>query len=436
VPGMNGEQPLEKPLTAKALLILLLLLAATEFVIRGPLRYLPSLNSGSTWSDITQVYVPSRAWLKGMDPYSPDNFIALYGEATSRPVDRGGFRSHSPHPLPTLVVFSPIAALPWPVARVLWAIMMSAIVVPAILALGPLLGTVNSGRKLVFAALTLALAPLHTGIAVGNVSVPAIALGVIAFWAGTRQKYELAGTLIALAGCLKPQIGALFLLYYLLRKQWRVALVAIAVGCAVFIVGIARLEFAGTAWWKDYWENAGLIRHDRLMDFAAPGPLRFTMINLQVLLYGILPSSFLANAGALAVGLVLWGRWAYFGLRTVAVRSELLTASAFLTIGLLPIYHRNYDATLLIFPLCWAISAEAAGYGRSRWLALFTMAPFLLPGPMLLQALVDKKIIPESMANGWWWDKILMPHQTWLLLILSVVLLHAFSTGPKAASAA
>ena len=51
------------------------------------------------------------------------------------------------------------------------------------------------------------------------------------------------------------------------------------------------------------------------------------------------------------------------------------------TIGLLPSYHRNYDAFLLIFPLCWTLSSEALGYRRSRVVAFVTMAPFLVPGP-------------------------------------------------------
>src|SRR5882724_12592925 len=182
----------------KRLLILLLVLAATEFVIRGPLRYLQIPPSGSTWSDITQIYVPSRAWVKGENPYDPDTFMALYHEATNSVVDRVSFRSHSPHPLTTLVVFSPIAWLPWPVARVLWGILLSAIVLPALLALGSLLGIGSSNRRIAFAAAALAMAPLHTGIAVGNVSVMAIALCAISLWASLRRKESLAGTLIAL----------------------------------------------------------------------------------------------------------------------------------------------------------------------------------------------------------------------------------------------
>jgi hypothetical protein len=414
----------------KRLLILLLLLAATEFVFRGPLRYLQVPSYGIAWSDITQIYIPSRAWVMGKNPYDPDTFIGLYREATNVVVGRVSFRSHSPHPLTTLVVFSPIASLPWPVARVLWLMLMSAIILPVILLLGSLLGTNNSIGKFELAAATLALAPLQTGIAVGNVSVMAIALCAIAFWASMNEKEGLAGTLIAVAGCLKPQIGALFLLYYLLRKRWRIAGIAIAVGSAVFTLGIARLEFAGIVWWRDFWRNAALMEHNRLMDYADADSIRFTMINLQVALYELVPSSRFANAGAILVGLGFWGRWTYSVMRTAAKRSELLMASAFLTIGLLPSYHRNYDALLLIFPLCWTLSSEALAYRRHRVLALLLMAPFLIPGPMLLQSLVDKGIVSRTAASTWWWNDFVMPHQTWLIFLLSAILLYALSAEP------
>jgi hypothetical protein len=409
------------------LLILLLVLAAAEFAIRGPLRYAHGPASANTWSDITQIYVPSRAWLMGRNPYDPDNFMALYQEATNAVVDRGGFRSHSPHPLTTLVVFSPIASLPWPVARVVWAGVMTVIIFPTILALGSFLGKGSSNNKIKLAVATLALAPLHTGIAVGNVSVVAIAFCAIAFWASQRTKESLAGTFIAFAGCLKPQIGVLFLLYYLLRKRWRIAWVAITVGSAVFVLGIARLEFAGTPWWSDFWRNASLMEHNRLMDSSDSGSIRFTMINLQVVLNGLLPGSRLANVGAILVGMGLWGKWSYSVFRTTAQRSELLMASAFITIGLLPSYHRNYDAFLLIFPLCWALSSEASHHRRSRLLALLAMAPFLVPGPMLLQTLVNKGIVSRTMSESWWWNNLIMAHQTWLILALSLILLHALS---------
>ncbi|HEX4425796.1 MAG TPA: hypothetical protein VH079_10380 [Terriglobales bacterium] len=52
-----------------------------------------------------------------MDPYSPQNFFVLAQQATGASPTTSNIGSHSPYPLTTLVVVSPIAALPWPVAH-------------------------------------------------------------------------------------------------------------------------------------------------------------------------------------------------------------------------------------------------------------------------------------------------------------------------------
>jgi hypothetical protein len=78
---------------------------------------LPVYKNGAQWSDTTQVDIPSRAWLRGMDPYSPQNFFVLAQQATGASPTTSNIGSHSPYPLTTLVVVSPIAALPWPVAH-------------------------------------------------------------------------------------------------------------------------------------------------------------------------------------------------------------------------------------------------------------------------------------------------------------------------------
>src|SRR5262249_8754304 len=58
-----------------------------------------------------------------------------------------------------------------------------------------------------FLALGVAFAPLHTGIALGNLIIPAAAGAMLAVWASAKNRELLAGVLLALATGLKPQIG-------------------------------------------------------------------------------------------------------------------------------------------------------------------------------------------------------------------------------------
>jgi hypothetical protein len=66
-------------------------------------------------------------------------------------------------------------------------------------------------------------------------------------------------------------------------------------------------------------------------------------------------------------------------------RSELLTISTLAVICLLPAYHRNYDAALLVFPLAWSISQLAGGSSTTAKVILALMLPFAIPGPSILR---------------------------------------------------
>ena len=53
---------------------ILLLLAAGEFTVRGPLRYLRPTG----WNDLAQYYATSRIRLRGQNFADSENFAAIY----------------------------------------------------------------------------------------------------------------------------------------------------------------------------------------------------------------------------------------------------------------------------------------------------------------------------------------------------------------------
>ena len=66
----------------KIILWILLFLAATEFVMRGPVRF---LREPTNWNDLSQNYTASKLWLNGQSPSDPRNFSVLWKrEAGSR----------------------------------------------------------------------------------------------------------------------------------------------------------------------------------------------------------------------------------------------------------------------------------------------------------------------------------------------------------------
>jgi hypothetical protein len=275
-------------------------------------------------------------------------------------------------------------------------------------------------------ALILALAPFHTGFVTGNVALVAVELGVIAIWAA-RQRYDIAtAVFLALSAGLKPQIGLCFILYYLVRRRWRIFAGAAALLALFAAVGLLRLEISHAPWFANYMnDNHVLLESGILANFTPVNPMRFGLLNLQVILYSIVGSASEANLLAELIGMVFLVVWLIVVSRRRSGQDELelLDLSAIAVMSLLPVYHRFYDAVLLVLPLCWVV----ASYRKARFsaiLALLLMVPFLIPGGTILQTMQTNGRIPSTLSERRWWDTIVMPHEIWALFFLSLVLLY------------
>jgi hypothetical protein len=433
--------------SSKSLLILLVLLSASEFVVRGPVRFLRA----NDFNDFISPYIQSRALVKGMDPYSPQVLVQLWPTQGARRPDfvakdmadgtlimkRG---IPTAYPLTCLFLLAPLAILPWPVAYISWLIITMGLVLGAIWSLLSLAGfdsldgldslvgfESEDWRAYVFVAIALALAPLHTGLAAGSIVISTVALCGIALAVNEheheRRRAIVAGVLVGIAICLKPQIGLPFFAYYLLRRNWRLVVTAAGVVVAAGLLAIARLAASGTPWLENYrTDNRVLLATGILSDFTERNPIRFGLINLQVLVYAIVHNAGAANLLAFGLSAILFGIWVVLLLRSKSVSNDVLLAMGTLAVlSLFPVYHRLYDAFLLIIPICWSLRE----FSRNRLAraAFFLMLPFLIPGGTMLEQLQLQHPISPSITHSWYWTAIIMPHQIWFLLMLSVVLL-------------
>ena len=405
------------------LLWMLLLLSACEFVVRGPLRFPYSAN----WNDLAQNYAATRLWLRGQDFARPENFASLWDEEVHATVSPGTTRTHIAPPPGTLVLLAPIAVLPWRAAKFVWPILLVAAAGTIIWSLARLVGfTRSQPRAYGFVAFCLALAPFHTGIAGGNETILVVAFCTLGVLAASEDRDIMAGVMFGAACSLKPHIGAFLLLYYLLRWRWRVLTAAVACGVLLVLIVIVRMQVAGVSWVHDYFHNIQVLSaNNRIDDFTSANPVRFLLINLQVVFYSFTSSATSANILALATGTLLIAIWGYLTLRETGKKTELLALSTIAVIGLLPVYHRLYDASILSIPACWCISELNCEMRRVARVALIIMTPFLFPGAAVLQQLAGNGRIPESWLSSWWWNGVVMPHQTWFLLLLALALLCA-----------
>ena len=416
--------------TARIILWILIFLAAAEFVVRGPLRY---LNERSNWNDLSQNYTASRLWLQGKSPADPENFVALWKQEGHSRLDLTDIRTHLAPPPGGLVVLAPVAALPWRAARICWMLILLISVAGTVWSLIRTAGLPwNDPRALAFVGACLALAPFQTGLASGNTSVLVIGLCALAIWAAHERREILAAILFGVACAVKPQLGAFLVLYYLLRRRWLLFSFAVATTLALNLVAILYLQLRGASWLQGYIQNAhGFVSANHIDDFTTLNPARFTLINLQVPFFSITGDSSSANWLAFAATTLLVCAWAYWTVKKRERASELLCLGAVSAIALMPVYHRFYDAAILSVPLCWCLlnAFEKASARR----ALLLMAPFLLPGAAFLQQVAVHGNIPDAVAGSWWWNCLVMPHETWLILAIALVLIHAIkSSSPPA----
>jgi hypothetical protein len=416
------------------LCLALILASGAEFVVRGPLR---AVQSSTQFNDFLSPYIQADAWTRGLDPYSPQTLLRLWPAQAAhlqfvpREVADGSIIAKrgipTAYPITSLVLIAPLSWLPWNLAYGLWFAINLALFGIMLSALVELSGfSYRDVRGGLLIALVLALAPFHTGFVTGNVALVAVELGMIAVWTA-RQRHDIAtAVLLAVSAGLKPQIGLCFLLYYLVRRQWRVFAGAAVLLTLFAAVGLLRLEFGHTPWVGNYLnDNHVLLESGILANFTPINPMRFGLLNLQVILYSMVGSVGVANRLAELIGVVFLAVWlaVVWRGRSRQDELELLDLSAIAVMSLLPVYHRFYDAVLLVLPLCWMV----ASYRKARLpaiLALLLMAPFLIPGGTLLQTMQINGRIPSTLSERWWWDTIVMPHEIWALFFLSLVLLY------------
>lgn len=428
---MTGKKSQSR--NVKVFAVFLLLLSTSEFVIRGPVRY---FENRSEWNDFSQNYTASKLWLRGKNPANPTNFIELWKEQTSVGMGTNDIRTRLAPPLGGLVVMAPVAVFAWRPAKILWLCILLLSFAATVAVLVRLLGRPwNSTGSLLLAAGCLALAPFHTGIANGNTTVLVIGLCALAIWEAMKQHDTSAGIFFGIACSIKPQLGAFLVLYYLVRLRWR--LFAVALGCttALNLIAVLYLRVRGTSWFDEYVHNAtGFATNNNIDSFGSDNLGRFSLINLQVPFFSITRTSVSANVWAFGITAVLVCTWLILVFRNKQA-SELLALATISTVALLPVYHRSYDAGVLALSLWWCIAQAFGRYKAFARLGLLLMAPFLFPGSSYLQKLGLQGRLPQSLTDSRIWECLILPHETWALLLLSCVLLGAMSASQKAATA-
>jgi Glycosyltransferase family 87 len=403
--------------------LVLLLALLGEFTVRGPMR---ALRTAHQLNDFTSPYVQTFTWLEGKNPYDLQVLAKAWPTKESNLLETLSQRGvPSPYPITGFPLLAPFAAFPWSTADYMWLatqVLSAALFSVSLLALVDIFFPMSSGRWVL--VMVLAFAPLHTGIAVGNVSTVALALATAGLVCVEKKRELLAAVLLAAAFSLKPTIAMPAVIYVVVDRRWLVCIMTAAVSFLLFAAAQMRMILTQTEWINSYLvANRQLSLPGAVYDFSNANPTRFDLLNSQVLLSQFLDRRW-AQCAAMLLAITATAAWLFFR-HKVQVPDKLLDLSIASAIILVPFYHRFYDATLLIFPVAWSVANLKLGTSRNARLTLAASTAFLVPGAAILRTLAANNATLAQLSRTWWWDLSIASHQIWAVLFMLTVLLLA-----------
>ena len=372
-------------------------------------------------SDFSELYAGSWLWRQNQNPYDP----ALATSARQRTVGSSAeiFLINFPT---SLVLVAPFTALPWAWANLFFLLLgligLAATIFSVLRLRGHPSWTIGTVSLAVF---VLAFSPLRIAFQWGNIVVLVLPLSVLTIVFAEHKQDWLAGVLLALACCLKPQIGIWFGIYYVARGRFRIVFSSLGVAAV-----IATLFFLHPIPYHNLVESY----QANLQHWFAPGGLygftegsvSFGLLRSQSLFYrithNVATSSWIASSwiaymlflGCAAVwGILMW--------RSGERVPSSLAITALVALSFLPFYHSIPDVALLTIALVDAFPSSLRRWTRvQRWVC-FLLFLLMLPQRSIFVFLT--RHLNASIIRSWWWDLFFTRYMAWLLVALSVALI-------------
>jgi hypothetical protein len=323
-------------------------------------------------SDYRIVSSSARCLTDNCDPYNSNDMRRAYivhdGDLNES-VNSVAFRPYQALYLPSsLFWILPFTVLQWKGSLALWIGSCGLVMVVASALMADLCRHQKPTVSLILLGLFLALSITL----LGNPSILAVGLCVIGVWCFLKDRYLVLGILcLGLSLAVKPQIAGLVVLYFLFsgRAPW-CAIAVLVLGVILCLPGLLWITHdpAAANWRQELRVN--LARSSAKGGLNDPGPTNWwgaadmTCIQALVSIFDNDPSVY--NLAAYTVTGILLLIWAFIAWRAKpSANKDLLGVASIACLTLLPVYHRGYDALLLllIFPAISLLCTEGGFYG-------------------------------------------------------------------------
>jgi len=369
--------------------LLLLTLGGIVFLLLGAALE----NAAPTPSaDFRALYYPARTLVQNSDPYLVNDILPIYqADSAHFPTDDWKAReiaTRNVYPPTAFIFMLPFAMLSWEPAHLLWLILT----VTSILFVSFLTWnfTASSAPLLSGALIALFLVNSELLVISSNAAGIVVSLCVVAVCCFLFDRFAAVGILcLAISLTIKPQETGLVWLYFLLsggvyRKR---ALQTLLVTIAISLPALLWIGHIAPHWLQEW--QANLAAFSVKGGINDPGPTSSgghglaMVISLQSLISVFWDDPRIYNPASYIACAPLLLAWAFITLRTRASLSRAwLALASIAALSMLPVYHRQYDAKLLLLtvPACVILLAEGGPIGRLA--LLMTTAAFVLTGDL------------------------------------------------------
>jgi hypothetical protein len=351
--------------------------------------------------DFKAIYYGARCLIQHSDPYNEGEFLRVYreegGQFPSDPTMAQLFNRAVPVciNLPSsLFLIVPFAILPWGPAHLLWMTLVACSLTLTAILTWNLAGDSANGVSLLLICLIVSNSEML--FASGNLAGIAVSLCIVSVWCFLKNRFVTTGIFcLAISLAIKPHDAGLVWLYFLLVGgiHRRRALQTLTLTVGLCLLAALWVTHVAPQWMPELHSN--LLATSAHGDLSDPGPTSLSIhgpvriIDLQTVISLFRDDPSIYNPISYLICGALLLAWAVRTLQTRFSRDRACIAlAAIAALSMLPIYHRLYDAKLLLLavPACALLWAEG---GLTRWTALVvSTAGVVLTGDIPSTALI------------------------------------------------
>jgi hypothetical protein len=399
----------------RALVFSLIVYAIVHVAIRGPINY----GRGNNLVDFGNVYAASKMWVAGENAYDKSQFARVWTESSPGAYNLGTENWTFVLPPGALPILAPLGLLPAWWAATLWIIASLLLIVVCIAVTTRIAGLQwNDWRTLVLVAVALAWAPTQLMFASGQPALLAVTAILLATCIA-GQRPLVGAALLGLALALKPQLAGPFVLWFVFFRQFRTAGWALVLGLALTLIGVVQLEAGGHAWLSTWFLNiADTTGGGAINDPQVTSHWRNQMIDLGVLLHSFVDSQLQVRAYTQVLSFLIAVLFVALLGRVKDQPNKLLPIALLGTLTMLPVYHRVYDAMLMLPAVAWGLMALRTESHRWAVATLFGCAMLLVPYNL-------PHHLPRGLEHTMLWNALIYPHHALAVLWVSTALTGA-----------